>query len=225
MILGVIFDLDGVIVTTDEYHYAAWKAIADEQGIYFDRQINERLRGISRMESLNIILEKAGHVYSETDKALLASKKNGLYIQMLLSLDRKGLLPGALETIKALKRAGIKIAIGSASRNTQLILRQLGLNGAFDAVVDGNDIVYGKPNPEIFLLAAIRLNIKPENCLVVEDADAGIEAAIRGGMAVLGVGPAYNNKNASFRARTLADIDLLSVINDTDINTIERGPV
>jgi beta-phosphoglucomutase len=218
MIKGVIFDLDGVIVTTDEYHYSAWKAMADEQGIYFDKQINERLRGVSRMESLDIILEKANHQYSIADKAELAARKNNLYVEMLSLLDGSGILPGALDTITSLRRAGIKIAIGSASKNTKLILKQLRLMDFFNAVVDGNDIAHGKPDPEIFLLAADRLDIKPQYCLVVEDADAGVEAAIRGGMAVLGVGPAYNNNLVTIRARTLADINLLSFVSDEKTN-------
>ena len=217
MITGVIFDLDGVIVTTDVYHYSAWKTMADEQGIYFDRVINERLRGVSRMDSLDIILEKSSRNYSVSDKVKMASRKNDLYVEMLLRLDRTGILPGALETITALKNAGIKIAIGSASKNTRLILKQLQIADVFNAVVDGNDIAHGKPDPEVFLLAASRLKIKPQDCLVVEDADAGVEAALRGGMQVLGVGPAYNNKNVSIRAKTLADIDLASLFSNKSL--------
>jgi beta-phosphoglucomutase len=212
VVTGVIFDLDGVLVTTDEYHYSAWKTMADEQGIYFDRLINERLRGISRMDSLDIILEKSDREYSVPEKVKLAARKNELYVELLSHLDRSGMLPGALDTISGLKQASIKIAVGSASKNTRMILRQLQITDAFDTVVDGNNIIHGKPDPEIFLLAAARLDIKAQNCLVVEDADAGVEAAVRAGMPVLGVGPASVNSRASLHARTLADINLLSFI-------------
>ena len=212
-ILGVIFDLDGVIVSTDNCHYLAWKRMADEEGIEFDRKVNERLRGVSRMESLAIILEKAAKEYSEEEKQAMAARKNGYYVELIGSLTENDILPGALETLKMLKAKGIKVAIGSSSRNTPIILRQIGLSDAFDAVADGNAIKNSKPDPEVFLLAARLLNLDPANCLVVEDADAGIEAALAGGMRALGVGSAAANPTATFTAADLEKADFESILN------------
>ena len=212
-ILGVIFDLDGVIVSTDNCHYLAWKRMADEEGIPFDRQVNERLRGVSRMESLAIILEKAEKAYSEEEKLAMAARKNGYYVELIGSLTENDILPGALDALKLLKEKGIKIAIGSSSRNTPIILRQIGLSDAFDAVADGNAIKNSKPDPEVFLLAAKLLQLAPANCLVVEDADAGIQAALAGGMRALGVGFAAANPTATFTADDLEKADFESILN------------
>ncbi|MBR4067950.1 MAG: beta-phosphoglucomutase [Clostridia bacterium] len=211
-IQGVIFDLDGVIVSTDNCHYLAWKRMADEEGIPFDRTINERLRGVSRMESLSIILEKAAREYSEEEKQAMAARKNGYYVELIGSLTPDDMLPGALDTLELLKANGVKIAIGSSSRNTPIILRQLRLENAFHAVADGNAITRSKPDPEVFLLAAKLLGLAPENCLVVEDADAGVEAALAGGMRVLGVGGAARNPKATFAAESLAAVDIRTII-------------
>ncbi len=211
-VLGVIFDLDGVIVSTDNCHYLAWKKMADEEGIPFDRTINERLRGVSRMESLSIILEKAEKTYSEEEKQAMAARKNGYYVELIGSLTPEDMLPGAMNTLMQLKEKGIKIAIGSSSRNTPIILRQLQLENTFDAVADGNAITKSKPDPEVFLLAAKQLELQPENCLVVEDADAGVQAALAGGMRVLGVGGAAQNPNATFACASLADFKLQTII-------------
>lgn len=212
MIRGVIFDLDGVIVTTDDCHYRAWKRMADEEGIYFDRSINERLRGVSRMDSLSIILERAGKPYTEAQKEEMAARKNRYYVDLISALTPEDILPGALEVINALKAKGIRVAIGSSSRNTPIILRQIGLSNAFDAVSDGNQITHSKPHPEVFLLAAKLLQLPPAECLVVEDADAGIEAALAGGMKAIGVGSAAKNPRATYRAETLADADLTEIL-------------
>ena len=213
-ILGVIFDLDGVIVSTDNCHYLAWKKMADEEGIPFDRTINERLRGVSRMESLEIILEKAEKAYTDEEKTELAARKNAYYVELIGSLTENDILPGALETINMLKERGIQVAIGSSSRNTPIILRQIGLSDAFDAVADGNAIKNSKPDPEVFLLAAKLLNLDPKNCLVVEDADAGIEAGLGGGMRTLGVGSAAENAKATFAARDLSKADFAAILAD-----------
>lgn len=212
-ILGVIFDLDGVIVSTDNCHYLAWKRMADEEGIPFDRQVNERLRGVSRMESLAIILEKATKTYSDDEKLAMAARKNGYYVELIGSLTEKDILPGALDTLNLLKNRGIKVAIGSSSRNTPIILRQIGLADAFDAVADGNAIKNSKPDPEVFLLAAKLLELDPANCLVVEDADAGVQAALAGGMRALGVGSAAVNPTATFSAVNLEKADFESILN------------
>ncbi len=188
MIRGVIFDLDGVLVTTDDLHYRGWKQLADEEGIYFDRQINERLRGVSRMESLEILLERSPRTYTPEQKTALAVRKNATYRRLLDTLSPKDLLPGALETVVELRRRGIRTAVASSSKNTPVIMERLGLGPFFDAVADGNDITRSKPDPEVFLLAAQRLGLPPAECLAVEDALAGIEAGRRGGMPVFGIG-------------------------------------
>lgn len=211
-VLGVIFDLDGVIVSTDNCHYLAWKKMADEEGIPFDRAINERLRGVSRMESLAIILEKAEKTYTAAEKDALAARKNGYYVELIGSLTPEDMLPGAMDTLRTLREKGIKIAIGSSSRNTPIILRQIGLDTYFDAVADGNAISRSKPDPEVFLLAGSLLGLAPENCLVVEDADAGVEAALAGGMRVLGVGGAAKNPKATFAVESLAQLDITTVL-------------
>lgn len=210
---GVIFDLDGVIVSTDDCHYLAWKKMADEEGIPFDRTINERLRGVSRMESLSIILEKADRPYTPAEQEAMAARKNSYYVELIGSLTPNDMLPGAMDTLRTLRDKGIKIAIGSSSRNTPIILRQLELDNYFDAVADGNAITRSKPDPEVFLLAAKLLGLKPENCLVVEDADAGVEAALAGGMRVLGVGGAARNPKATFAAESLSALDVTTILN------------
>lgn len=211
-IQGVIFDLDGVIVSTDDCHYLAWKRMADEEGIEFDRGINERLRGVSRMDSLQIILEKATRAYTDEEKLEMAARKNAYYVTLIGNLTPKDILPGALHALKLLREKGVKIAIGSSSRNTPLILKQIGLENAFDGVADGNQITRSKPDPEVFLLAAKLIGLPAANCLVTEDADAGVEAALNGGMRALGVGSAANNPRATWRAANLAEVDFNEIL-------------
>ena len=204
MIKAVIFDLDGVIVSTDDCHYRAWKKMADEEGIYFDREINNHLRGVSRMASLEIVLEKANREYSEKEKQEMAERKNNYYKELICELTPDDVLTGVKEKLDVLKENGIKIAIGSSSKNTPIILKQIGLDNYFDAVSDGNNITHSKPDPEVFLKAAEMLNIAPENCMIVEDADAGIEAGKRAGMKTLAVQGA---NGADFKAKNLAECD------------------
>ena len=211
-IKAVIFDLDGVIVSTDYYHYRAWKKISDEEGIYFDREINERLRGVSRMESLEIILEKANRVYSQEEKNSFAERKNSLYRNLLEELTPSDILPGVMKVLETLKKNDIKIAIGSSSKNTEFILRKIGLHEYFDAISDGTQIENSKPDPEVFLLAAKKLDIEPENCLVVEDADAGVEAGLAGNMKVLAVGYASSNEKANLGMKNLEQFKYEDVI-------------
>lgn len=198
-IKAVIFDLDGVIVSTDECHYLAWKKMADNEGIYFDKQINNRLRGVSRMESLEIVLEKSPKIYTDEEKLHLAEQKNSYYVEYISELSPEAILPGVMDNLECLKSNDIKIAIGSSSKNTPLILKQIGLDNYFDAVSDGNNITNSKPDPEVFVKAAKMLKIKCENCMVVEDADAGIIAGKAGGMKTLSVngacGADYSFKN------------------------------
>ena len=176
-IKAVIFDLDGVICSTDEIHYRAWKAIADAEGIPFEREDNERLRGVSRLRSLEIILEKAGRSYSPEEKEALAEKKNRIYVDGLSAIDPSSIDPGARKALDYLRERGIRKAIGSSSKNTMRILERLGIKEEFDVIVDGNDIRRSKPDPEVFALAADRLGLPHGECLVVEDAVAGIESA------------------------------------------------
>ena len=182
---GIIFDLDGVICFTDEYHYEAWKRMADDMGIPFDRQVNNRLRGVSRMDSLEIILEKyEGPALSQADKEALAAKKNDIYRESLARMSPADLSAEVRETLEALRAKGLKLAIGSSSKNAPFILERLGLGNFFDAVSDGNCITRSKPDPEVFLKAAEFLGLAPEACVVVEDAVSGAQAGRAGGFAV-----------------------------------------
>lgn len=187
---AVIFDLDGVLCSTDEYHYLAWKAVSDGLGVPFDRKTNDRLRGVSRMESLEIILERYPVSLSAAEKSALAEKKNELYKRYLTRLSPADLPREVSDTLDTLRGRGLKLAVGSSSKNTPFILQRLGLDGFFDAVSDGNDITHSKPDPEVFLKAAERLGVAPERCLVVEDSVAGAKAGHAGGMAVACVGDA-----------------------------------
>ncbi len=203
---AVIFDLDGVICSTDQYHYLAWKEIADDEGIYFDEQINNRLRGVSRMESLEIILEKASRTYAEDEKSALAEKKNRIYRKLLERMTPVELSEDVAGTLKELKKRGVKIAIGSSSKNTPVILKQIGLSGSFDAVSDGNNITKSKPDPEVFLTAAGMLKEDAKSCLVVEDAQAGVAAAKAGGFDCAGIGEASEDAAITYSIRKISDL-------------------
>ena len=175
---AVIFDLDGVICSTDEYHYLAWKEMADGIGVYFDKVINNRLRGVSRMASLEIILERyEGAPLSEEDKVDLAAKKNDIYRNLLANMSPADLSSVVKSTLDGLRERGLKLAIGSSSKNARFILDRLGLGDYFDEISDGNNITKSKPDPEVFLKASEYLGIAPSDCLVVEDAYAGVDAA------------------------------------------------
>ncbi|MCF6238702.1 MAG: beta-phosphoglucomutase [Candidatus Marinimicrobia bacterium] len=203
---AVIFDLDGVLLSTDRYHYQAWKKLADERNIYFDTSINERLRGVSRIESLEIILERSESVYSKPEKEAMASAKNEIYRQLLDSLSSASIFPGVIELLDELDRRGLKKAIGSSSKNAGYILKKVGLSDRFAGVVcDGTHITRSKPDPQVFLKAAILVNVLPEYCLVIEDADAGVLAAKAAGMSVLGMGSAAEHPECDLRATTLSE--------------------
>lgn len=182
---AVIFDLDGVICFTDKYHYRAWKALADRLGIYFDEKINDRLRGVSRMASLEIVLEKADKTYTQEEKESFAEEKNNLYKELLKDMTEADLTEEVRTTLIELRNRGYKLSIGSSSKNTKFILGQLGLGDFFDAIADGTDITNSKPDPEVFLKSAEKLGIEPSQCAVVEDAKSGIEAAKAAGMTAL----------------------------------------
>jgi beta-phosphoglucomutase len=204
---GIVFDLDGVICSTDEYHYLAWKSIADELHTPFDRTINNRLRGVSRQESLEIILERYdGPTLSAEDKIKLTDKKNRTYQTFLKQLTPDSLSDDVKKTLLVFRSKEIPMAIGSSSKNTKLILSQIGLNHFFDAVIDGNDITHSKPNPEVFLKAASAIHIRPSKCLVVEDADAGIEAAHAGGFKSAGISQASKNPLTTHPIKKISDL-------------------
>ncbi len=203
---AVIFDLDGVLVSTDEFHYRAWQRLADEEGIPFDRETNHRLRGVGRMESLAILLERSPRPYTPEEKAALADRKNRYYRESLKALAPRDVLPGAREILRGLKARGVKVAVASSSRNAPEILRRTALADAADATTDGNDITRSKPDPEVFRLAAERLGLAPAECLVVEDAGSGVEAAAAAGMRCLAIGAAAGHPQADRSADDLASI-------------------
>lgn len=190
MIEACIFDLDGVIVNTAKYHFIAWRALAEELGFVFTVQDNERLKGVSRMRSLDILLEIGNLQFTDAEKRAMAEKKNALYVSYISQMTPEEILPGVREFLQEIRHKGIRVALGSASKNSPMILRQIQMTELFDVVVDGNSITEAKPNPEVFLTGAQRLGIKPEHCVVFEDAIAGIEAARNAGMFSVGIGDA-----------------------------------
>ncbi len=203
---AVIFDLDGVIVDTAKYHYLAWKRLADEKGIPFTEKDNERLKGVSRMASLEILLSLGKLDLSEEEKAVLAERKNTWYVEMIDRLTKDELLPGAEVLLKRLKTDGVKIALGSASKNAERILARLEIGDYFDARIDGTKVSKAKPDPEVFLLAAESVGAEPETCLVFEDAPAGVVAAKRAGMHVVGIGKRENLPEADWILESLDEI-------------------
>ena len=203
---AVIFDLDGVICHTDMYHYQAWKQIADELGIYFDEEINNRLRGVSRMESFEIILERYEGTMSLEDKVVYTTRKNEAYKELLKNMSPADLSPEVKETLDGLRAKGLKLAIGSSSKNAGFILERLGLDGYFDAVSDGNNITRSKPDPEVFVKAAQLVGEASGDCLVVEDAKAGLEAAIGGGMDCAAMGDAVASGLATYGLTEFSDL-------------------
>ena len=204
---GIIFDLDGVICFTDHYHYLAWKALADSLGIDFDEQKNDRLRGVSRMDSLEIILEGYhGAPLSDEEKTALADKKNALYLEFLQTMTPKDLPDEVRDTLNALRARGLKLAIGSSSKNTPLILERIGLKNFFDAVSDGNNIQRSKPDPQVFTMAAEMLHLAPSQCLVVEDALAGLQAAASGGFDSAALGPAAQSGKGTYSLKSFGEL-------------------
>lgn len=187
-IKACIFDLDGVIVDTAIYHYKAWKQLANQLGFDFTEEDNEKLKGISRKESLDLILSWGGVVKTEAERDMLAHRKNDWYVEMISEMSPREILPGADDFLKLLKGEGYKIALGSASKNAGIILDKVGLTAYFDGIVDGNIVTASKPDPRVFLKGAEMLDTSPEQCVVFEDAIAGIEAAKAGGMKVIGIG-------------------------------------
>ncbi len=205
-----IFDLDGVIVDTAKYHYLAWKKLASELCFEFTEEQNEKLKGVSRMDSLDILLKFGNVNISYEEKLILAEKKNNWYVKFISNIKSDDILPGAREFLQIVTNKNIKMALGSVSKNAMTILNKLGLTEYFDAIIDGNKVTHAKPNPEVFLLGAKELNVLPKNCVVFEDAEAGIEAAINAGMYSIGIGNSEILNRANF------------VINSLDEMKIER---
>lgn len=190
---AIIFDLDGVIVSTDHLHYISWKRIADKLGIFFDEEMNSKMRGISRRESLEVLLTNFQDNLTEEEKHILMEEKNTYYKKLLESLSPSDILKGIHTILDLCNQKGIKKAIGSSSKNAPFILKKIGLFDQFDVIIDGNHIVHSKPNPEVFLKAAERLILDPKDCIVIEDAHAGLLAAKRATMKAYAVGEAVSS--------------------------------
>ena len=203
---AIIFDLDGVIVHTDEFHYTAWKKLADKLGIEFNREDSNRLRGVSRMESLEVLLEKSNVEYSIEEKLKFAEEKNEDYIKFLDKMSKQDVSKEVYDTLILLKEKGIKLAIGSSSKNARLILKKIGIIGLFDVIIDGTNITNSKPDPEVFVKAQQGLLIDKENCVVVEDAVSGIMAGYGANIDTIAIGDAKNTDFANYKINSFVEI-------------------
>ena len=208
-IQAALFDLDGVVVFTDKYHYLAWKELSDKNGWFFSEEINQGCRGVPRMESLEVILRHNHVEIGEEQKLSLADQKNRRYVELLRTIGPEDIYPGVVSFLESLRKRGLKTALCSSSRNARLVLEMLQLMQWFDAIVTGDEVARAKPDPEIFLLGARRLGVEPEVCVVFEDAPSGIEAAIAAGMRSIGVGPRELLKNAQTTITDYSEIDLI----------------
>ncbi len=208
---AAIFDLDGVIVDTAKYHYLAWKRLANECGFDFTEADNERLKGVSRTQSLEILLQIGGLTLDSATKAEMAAQKNEWYVEFIRHMGPAEILPGAIDYLKGIRSAGVKTALGSASKNAPLLLDRLGISVLFDVIVDGNKVARAKPDPEVFLRAAAELSIPPASCVVFEDAEAGIEAAHRAGMGAVGIGSPFTLREADIVVPGLRELAIVSV--------------
>lgn len=212
-IAAAIFDLDGVIVDTAKYHYLAWKKLSNEIGTDLSIEDNERLKGVSRMDSLDIILAISGLHFSEVEKIALADKKNSWFVEYVNQMKPDEILPGAKELIESFRASGIKIALGSSSKNAKTVLNLLNINHLFDVIVDGTMIKNSKPHPETFLLGASLLHIPANQCVVFEDAEAGVEAALAAGMLCIGLGSPTQLRKANLVISNLKDFKLEDLTN------------
>ena len=213
-IQAFILDLDGVVTDTAEYHFQAWKRLADEEKVPFTRADNEQLRGVSRRRSLELLLGEHLGRYSEAQIVEMMARKNEYYQEMLEQITAEEFLPGARELLEELKRRGLKVAIGSASKNTRTVLTRLGILDLFDGISDGYAVARAKPAPDVFVYAAGTLGVPVADCVVVEDAESGVEAALIGGMIAVGIGPAERVGKAHFRYDSTADIDLDEILGE-----------
>ncbi len=212
-IKACIFDLDGVVVDTAKYHYLAWKRLAKDLGFEFTEQHNERLKGVSRMRSLEILLEVGGLSFPPDEMERMAARKNAWYVEYIERMTPDEILPGAKELLEDLRANGVKLSLGSASKNSPLILERIGLKNHFDAVIDGNSVTVAKPAPDIFLTAARALGVEPQHCVVFEDAEAGIEAAINAGMRTIGIGNPQILNRADVVVPNLNDFSYSKLVN------------
>jgi beta-phosphoglucomutase len=214
VIKAVIFDLDGVIVDTAHYHFIAWQRLAQELGVTFTEKDNERLKGVSRMKSLEIILEIGGLSLNHEKKEELATKKNGWFVEYIEAIRPEEIFKGVKEMLQSLRAKGYRVALASSSKNAETVLRLLNIKELFDAVVDGTMITHSKPDPEIFLLAAQKIGVEPSQCIVFEDAEAGVEAALAARMKCVGVGSADQLGKANAIVKTTSDfgIDQLNTL-------------
>ena len=208
MIKAVIFDLDGVIVDTAHYHYLAWKRLAKELGFDLTLEQNELLKGVSRMRSLEIILDLGGIELSEAEKERIANKKNGWFVEYVNEMKPEEIFPGVKELLKSIRSKGLKVGLASSSKNAYAVINLLNIENEFDAIVDGTMIIHSKPDPEIFLLAASKLGVVPAECVVFEDAEAGVEAALAAGMKCVGVGSPEQLGKANLVVAKTADFKL-----------------
>jgi beta-phosphoglucomutase len=205
---GAILDLDGVLVDTPKYHYEAWKRLAVELGFEFSDADNESVKGVSRERSLDILLENHHFDFDPAEKERLADKKNRWYLESIAKMDESALLPGVRSFLTALREKKAKLAVGSASRNASVILSQLNIAHLFDSVVDANRVSRTKPHPEVFTLAAREMELSPAECVVFEDAEAGLEAARVAGMFAVGIGKPETLKNANLVISAFTDLDI-----------------
>ena len=213
MYKGFIFDLDGVIVDTAKYHFLAWSRLAEELGITFTESDNERLKGVSRMRSLDILLELGPVEVDDATKLSLATKKNTWYVEFINKMTPDDVLPGAEQFLKDSKQQGIKIALGSASKNAMTILDRLNITDLFDAIIDGNKVTNAKPDPEVFIKGAEAIGVTPEASVVFEDAEAGVEAALNAKMKCVGIGDAKILGKANLVVDGLSSITVEQAIN------------
>ncbi len=211
MIKGFIFDLDGVITDTAELHYLAWKKLSNDMGWAFDREVNEKLRGVSRMDSIHIIKDHNNAQVSESKLVELATRKNNIYVDSLDQMSPKDYLSGAQELLTLLRQEGFKVALGSASKNSTKVLDQLEATKFFDVIGDGNSVSKSKPAPDIFLFGAKKLDLQPSECIVYEDAEAGVDAAKAGGFYTVGIGPEERVGHADVRFDTMKEATLFAV--------------
>lgn len=212
MIKGFLFDLDGVIVETAGFHYQAWRQMANYLGFDISKEFNETLKGVSRVDSLNLILKHGGIELSEEEKAALATKKNDNYLSLVSKMTPDDILPGVKDFFAQIKHTDIKISLGSVSKNSKMILEKVGLLNEFDAIIDGTNITKGKPDPEVFLKGATALGLENAECLVFEDAVAGVEAGINAGMKVVGIGKAEVLTKANFVLAGFEGVELNSLL-------------
>ena len=213
-IKAFILDLDGVVTDTAEYHFRAWKQLADEEGINFTREHNEALRGVSRRKSLEILLGDHSSRYNEEQILEMMERKNGYYKAYLAKITEEEFLPGARQLLAQIQSRGLKLAIGSASKNTRTVLQRLKILDIFDGISDGYTVSRAKPAPDVFVYAAGAVGVPTEYCVVIEDAKSGVQAALTGGMVAVGIGPEERVGAAHFRYDSTADIDLDEILGE-----------